>query len=129
MTKDGQCDRIFEKIEKTIKGYHPSDNIEILKKAYDYAYNAHKDQKRLSGEPFVVHPLYVALILAGLNLDKETIVAGLLHDVVEDTERSIDDISKEFGEEVAFLVDGVTKIEDVIKKQKNRKIEAIINSI
>ncbi len=124
MTKDGQCDRIFEKIEKTIKGYHPSDNIEILKKAYDYAYNAHKDQKRLSGEPFVVHPLYVALILAGLNLDKETIVAGLLHDVVEDTERSIDDISKEFGEEVAFLVDGVTKIEDVIKKQKNRKIEA-----
>lgn len=124
MTKDGQCDRIFEKIEKTIKGYHPSDNIEILKKAYDYAYNAHKDQKRLSGEPFVVHPLNVALILAGLNLDKETIVAGLLHDVVEDTERSIDDISKEFGEEVAFLVDGVTKIEDVIKKQKNRKIEA-----
>ena len=124
MTKDGQCDRIFEKIEKTIKGYHPSDNIEILKKAYEYAYNAHKDQKRLSGEPFVVHPVNVALILAGLNLDKETIVAGLLHDVVEDTECSIDDISKEFGEEVAFLVDGVTKIEDVIKKQKKRKIEA-----
>ncbi len=124
MMKDGQCDRIFEEIEKTIKGYHPSDNIEVLEKAYEYAYNAHKDQKRQSGEPFVIHPLNVALILAEMNLDKETIVAGFLHDVVEDTECSIDDISKEFGEEVAFLVDGVTKIENVIKKQKKRKIEA-----
>lgn len=124
MMKDEQCDRIFQKIEKTIKSYHPSDNIEVLKKAYEYAYNAHKDQKRQSGEPFVIHPLNVALILAEMNLDKETIVAGFLHDVVEDTECSIDDIRKEFGEEVAFLVDGVTKIEDVIKKQKRRKIEA-----
>lgn len=124
MLKDEQCDRIFQKIEKTIKSYHPSDNIEVLKKAYEYAYNAHKDQKRQSGEPFVIHPLNVALILAEMNLDKETIVAGFLHDVVEDTECSIDDIRKEFGEEVAFLVDGVTKIEDVIKKQKRRKIEA-----
>lgn len=124
MMKDGQCDRIFEEIEKTIKGYHPSDNIEVLEKAYEYAYNAHKNQKRQSGEPFVIHPLNVALILAEMNLDKETIVAGFLHDVVEDTECSIDDISKEFGEEVAFLVDGVTKIEDVIKKQKKRKLEA-----
>ena len=97
---------LFERIRK----YHPSDDLSMIEKAYTIAKEAHKDQVRKSGEPYIIHPLCVAIILADLEMDKETIVAGLLHDVVEDTVMSREEIAEEFSEEVALLVDGVTKL-------------------
>lgn len=99
----------LELIEK-IKSYHPSDDFSMVEKAYKLAVGAHKDQKRKSGEPYIIHPLKVAYILAELELDMESIVAGILHDVIEDTEYSYEDISNLFNEEIAALVDGVTKL-------------------
>ena len=93
-----------------VKKYHPSADISLIEKAYNIADEAHKNQLRKSGEPYIIHPLYVAIILADLELDKETIVAGILHDVVEDTILTKEQIAEEFSEEVALLVDGVTKL-------------------
>ena len=101
---------LYQDLVKTIHKYHPSDDISMIEKAYKVAAEAHKDQKRKSGEPYIIHPLCVAIILADLEMDKETIAAGLLHDVVEDTVMTLDELTKEFGPEVAFLVDGVTKL-------------------
>ena len=101
---------LYEDLIKSIRKYHPSDDISMVEKAYRIADEAHKDQKRKSGEPYIIHPLCVAIILADLELDKETIVAGILHDVVEDTVMTGDEVAKVFGEEVALLVDGVTKL-------------------
>ncbi len=103
-------EELYEELLSSIRKYHPSDDISMVEKAYRIAYDAHKNQKRRSGEPYIIHPLCVAIILADLELDKETIIAGLLHDVVEDTVMTDDGIRKEFGEEVALLVDGVTKL-------------------
>lgn len=101
---------LHEELKKCILRYHPSTNLTLIEKAYELAYNAHKDQKRKSGEPYIIHPLCVAIILAQLELDKETIIAGLLHDVIEDTDTSREYVAQEFGEEVALLVEGVTKL-------------------
>ena len=101
---------LYNVLIASIKKYHPSTDITMIQKAYKIAAQAHKDQKRKSGEPYIIHPLCVAIILADLELDKETIVAGLLHDAVEDTWMTCDEITREFGPEVALLVDGVTKI-------------------
>ncbi len=101
---------LYQDLVKTIHKYHPSDDISMIEKAYKVAAEAHKDQKRKSGEPYIIHPLCVAIILADLEMDKETIAAGLLHDVVEDTVMTLDELTKEFGPEVSFLVDGVTKL-------------------
>ena len=101
---------LYQDLVKTIHKYHPSDDISMIEKAYKIAAQAHKDQKRKSGEPYIIHPLCVAIILADLEMDKETIAAGLLHDVVEDTVMTLDELTKEFGPEVSFLVDGVTKL-------------------
>ncbi len=101
---------LFENLVNKIKSYHPSSDITMVEKAYRLADGAHKEQKRKSGEPYIVHPLCVANILAELELDKESIVAGLLHDVVEDTHYTLEDIEEMFSEEVALLVDGVTKL-------------------
>lgn len=76
---------LYQDLIDSIHRYHPSDDISMVEKAYRLAYDAHKEQKRKSGEPYIIHPLCVAIILADLELDKETIVAGILHDVVEDT--------------------------------------------
>ena len=103
-------EQLYEELIQTIKNYHPSADLSMIEKAYHIAYDAHKDQRRKSGEPYIIHPLCVAIILAKLELDKETIVAGLLHDVVEDTVLTTEEITKEFSEEVSLLVDGVTKI-------------------
>ena len=101
---------LYQDLVKTIHKYHPSDDISMIEKAYKIAAQAHKDQKRKSGEPYIIHPLCVAIILADLEMDKETIAAGMLHDVVEDTKFTEEDIRREFGDEVALLVDGVTKL-------------------
>ena len=93
-----------------IRKYHPNTDISMIEKAYGIARTAHEGQCRKSGEPYIIHPLCVAIILADLEMDKETIVAGLLHDVVEDTVMTIDEIADAFSEEVALLVDGVTKL-------------------
>lgn len=95
---------------KAVKGNDPQADIGLIKKAYFYAEKFHTEQKRESGDPFIQHPLNVAMILAGLNMDEATLAAALLHDVVEDTEVTMDEIKKEFNDEIASLVDGVTKI-------------------
>jgi Guanosine polyphosphate pyrophosphohydrolases/synthetases len=85
-------ERLYQELIKRVRKYHPSDDISTIEKAYHLALEAHKDQKRKSGEPYIVHPLSVAIILADLEMDKETIVAGLLHDIVEDTDTTIDEL-------------------------------------
>ena len=101
---------LYEELISAVKKYHPSADISMIEKAYTIARNAHEGQVRKSGEPYIIHPLCVAIILADLELDKETIVAGILHDVVEDTVMSNEEIRKEFSAEVELLVDGVTKL-------------------
>ena len=103
-------EELFEDLICRVKKYHPSDDCSIIEKAYHVADDAHHDQRRKSGEPYIIHPLYVANILADLELDKETICAGLLHDVVEDTIITKEEIEAQFGSDVALLVDGVTKL-------------------
>ena len=103
-------EKLHQELLSGIRKYHPSADLSLIEKAYQVAADAHKDQKRKSGEPYIIHPLCVGIILADLEMDKETIAAGLLHDVVEDTVMTYDEIKDEFGEEVAQLVDGVTKL-------------------
>src|SRR5215510_3262219 len=108
----------FEDVERKVEQYYPEADLDLLRRAYIYSAKAHKDQTRASGEPYLIHPLSVAAILADMKMDVATVSTGLLHDLVEDTLASIDDISKVFGEEVANLVDGVTKISNLSKKSK-----------
>ncbi len=103
-------DDLYRELIASIRKYHPSDDISMIEKAYQTAYEAHKEQKRKSGEPYIIHPLCVAIILADLEMDKETITAGLLHDVVEDTNMTSEQVREQFGEDVEQLVDGVTKL-------------------
>ena len=112
---------LYEELIRTIREYHPSDDISMIEKAYKLSYEAHKEQKRKSGEPYIIHPICVAIILASLELDKETIAAGLMHDVIEDTEYTYEDLQKMFGKDVAELVDGVTKLTQI--SWTNDKIE------
>ena len=115
---------LYERLIKCIHQYHPSTDTSLVYKAYQTAYNAHEGQKRKSGEPYIIHPVSVAIILAELELDKETIVAGLLHDVVEDTAMTIEDVAKQFGDEVALLVDGVTKLTQISYEQDKVELQA-----
>lgn len=100
----------FKHLIDTIHTYLPQAKCDDVTKAYHLAEEAHKDQRRVSGEPYILHPLAVAQILADMKIDTTTITASLLHDVVEDTSYTLEDIQKMFGKEVAFLVDGVTKL-------------------
>ena len=108
--KDASPDVLFNELITRVEQYHPSDDLSMIEKAYRTACDAHKDQKRRSGEPYIIHPICVAIILADLEMDKETITAALLHDVVEDTDMTSEQIREMFGDEVELLVDGVTKI-------------------
>ncbi len=117
-------EELYQELIKRVHKYHPSDDISMIAKAYNIAKEAHKDQFRKSGEPYIIHPLNVAIILADLELDKETIVAGLLHDVVEDTIMTEEDLKQEFGEDVALLVDGVTKLEKLPLSGNGEKSDA-----
>lgn len=101
---------LYNQLIETVRRYHPNSDIEMIEKAYKIAYEAHEGQKRKSGEPYIIHPICVCIILAELELDKETIVAGMLHDVVEDTVMTTEDLTREFNPEIALLVDGVTKL-------------------
>ena len=103
-------EQLYQEMITRVRKYHPSTDISMIDKAFQIANNAHKGQVRKSGEPYIIHPLCVAIILADLELDKETIVAGLLHDVVEDTVMTSEEIREEFNAEVELLVDGVTKL-------------------
>lgn len=100
----------FKHLIDTIHSYLPKAKCDDVTKAYQLAEEVHKDQRRVSGEPYILHPLAVAQILADMKIDTTTITASLLHDVVEDTSYTLDDLKKMFGKEVAFLVDGVTKL-------------------
>ena len=101
---------LYTRLVETIRKYRPATDISVIEKAYRVADEAHKGQLRKSGEPYIIHPLCVAIILGELELDKETIVAGILHDVIEDTAMTAEEMKEEFGEEVTLLVDGVTKL-------------------
>ena len=106
-------DELYQGLIRRVHKYHPSDDISMIDKAYATACEAHKDQVRKSGEPYIIHPLCVSIILADLELDKETIIAGLLHDVVEDTIMTNEELKEQFGPDVELLVDGVTKLEQL----------------
>ena len=104
-------EELYSRLIDKIKRYHPSaGDLSAIDKAYNFAKKSHGDQKRKSGEPYIIHPIHTALILADLELDKESIMAGLLHDVMEDTKVTREQMISEFGEEVTDLVDGVTKL-------------------
>ncbi len=103
----------FRDLMKRMQANRPTDDLEIVKKAYDYSLQVHSGQTRASGEPYLVHPLEVALVLAEMKMDPVAVAAGLLHDSVEDTSVTIVDIRKEFGEQVAHIVEGVTKISKI----------------
>ncbi len=104
-------EELYKDLIERVRRYHPSDDISLIEKAFKVADKAHTGQVRKSGEPYIIHPLYVAIILADLEMDKETIAAGLLHDVVEDTILTKEEIEAQFGADVALLVDGVTKLQ------------------
>ncbi len=103
-------DDLYQELVQKVRKYHPSDDLSVIEKAYRLASDAHEGQLRKSGEPYIIHPLCVSIILAELEMDKETIEAGLLHDVVEDTIYTAEEIRDKFGAEVALLVEGVTKL-------------------
>ncbi len=114
----------FENLINKIKGYIPNFNPEKITKAYELANTAHGTQTRISGTPYITHPLAVANIVADMKLDADSVCAALLHDVVEDTEYTIEDISKMFGSEVALLVDGVTKLDKIqFMSKEEREME------
>lgn len=117
-------EQLYKKLIDKVISYHPSTDISMIEKAYTLAMNAHKDQLRKSGEPYIVHPLCVANILAELELDKESIVAGILHDVVEDTDFTIVQVREMFSDEIALLVDGVTKLTQLKYSKDKVEIQA-----
>ena len=112
---------MIEELLNKIREYNPSVDENAVRKAFDLAYEHHKGQKRNSGEDYIIHPFNVALILAEMNMDTPTIIAGLLHDTIEDTDVTFEDVEKEFGVEVANLVDGVTKLKKLNYQTKQEK--------
>ena len=115
---------LYNKLIETIRQYHPSSDLSDIERAYKVAKEAHEGQFRKSGEPYIIHPLCVAIILAEIELDKESIIAGLLHDVVEDTVMTSEDVAREFGDEVALLVDGVTKLTQLNYQHDKIEVQA-----
>jgi len=113
----GQLDELVARVQS----YNPQADVALIRRAYDYSARMHAEQKRMSGEPYVIHPLNVALIIAQLHLDLPSIVTGLLHDVIEDTGASLDEVKGLFGEEVARLVDGMTKVSKITFSSREEK--------
>ena len=100
----------YENLEKTVRGYNPAADFQHIRAAFEFAAEAHKDQKRKDGSPYITHPLAVAQVVSDMHLDSESIMAALLHDCIEDTDSTYDDIARNFGPTVASLVEGVTKL-------------------
>ena len=111
----------LEHLVGRIQAYNPQADAQLIRRAYEYSARMHAEQKRESGEPYVTHPLNVALIIAQLKLDLPSIVTGLLHDVIEDTVASLDEVRDLFGPEVATLVDGVTKVSKITFSSRAEK--------
>lgn len=112
---------MLETLLEKIKSYNPNVDEAFIRKGFEFAEEKHRGQKRNSGEDYIIHPYHVALILAEMNMDPATIVAGLLHDVVEDTDVTYEDVKELFGEEIANLVDGVTKLKKLSYQTKQEK--------
>ncbi len=108
-----EVDRDFQTLLATVRANRPADDIEIIRKAWQFCLQQHQGQKRASGEPYVIHPLEVGQVLAELKMDSTAIAAGLLHDAVEDTDVTSAEIAKRFGEQVAHIVEGVTKLDKI----------------
>jgi GTP pyrophosphokinase len=115
---------LFKSLIEQVNSYHPSRDNSRIEKAYQMAMKAHQGQMRRSGEPYIIHPLWVGIILADLEMDKETILAGLLHDAVEDTSMTLEEVSINFGDDVAQLVDGVTKLTQLAYSQDKIEVQA-----
>jgi len=115
---------VLEPLIKTVRATHPKADIRLIERAYETAAYWHRDQKRLSGDPYITHPLAVATILAELGMNTDTICAALLHDTVEDTPYSLTELRGEFGEDIAALVDGVTKL-DKVKYGESAEAETV----
>ena len=114
----------IDSIKDAVRAYAPNADFDMIDRAYLVASEGHKDQVRISGEPYITHPLNVAEILTELQLDEKTIIAAILHDVVEDTLFTLDEIRDMFGDEVALLIDGVTKLGMIqFKSKEDRQLE------
>jgi len=121
MSSDTLLQPTFEDLKKEISTYYPEADFGLLQKAHDFAVSLHEGQMRKSGDPYIIHPVAVSYILATMRMDLASIVTGILHDVVEDTATTLEEVQKEFGSEVAQLVDGVTKISQIEFKSKHEK--------
>ena len=115
---------MLEPLARTVYGNHPKADLKVVQRAYETAERFHEGQRRKSGDPYITHPLAVTTILAELGMDTTTLCAALLHDTVEDTDYTLADVTREFGEDVAHLVDGVTKL-DKIKYGEAAEAETI----
>ena len=122
----GLVDQLYAELEQKIRALRPKEDLTLLEKAFHRAADAHKDQLRESGEPYMIHPLHVTLILADMQMDMVCLITGLLHDTVEDTSLSLEQIKKEFGPEVAACVDGVTKLSKLkLYSREERQAESV----
>jgi GTP pyrophosphokinase len=115
---------VLEPLIKTVRATHPKADIRLIERAYESAAYWHRDQKRRSGDPYITHPLAVATILAELGMNTETLCAALLHDTVEDTAYTLTELRSDFGEDIATLVDGVTKL-DKVKYGESAEAETV----
>src|SRR5512143_252777 len=114
----------LEDIVERIQNYHPDADVDLLRRAYIFSAKAHQGQTRLSGEAYLIHPIEVAAVLASLKLDVPSVAAGLLHDTIEDTAVTHEDIKALFGDEVAMLVDGMTKLSRMeLQSREQREAE------
>ena len=115
---------VLEPLIKTIRATHPKADVRLIERAYEVAADYHRTQQRKSGDPYITHPLAVATILAELGMNHETLCAALLHDTIEDTPYTLAELRKEFGEDIAALVDGVTKL-DKVKYGESAEAETV----
>ncbi len=122
-------DEGFARVVETFLHHHPDGDPSTLERAYETAKAAHEGQRRKSGEAYITHPVAVTQILAGYGLDEATLAAALLHDVVEDTDLTLDDIVADFGEEVAYLIDGVTKLDRISYSTREQAQAATIRKM
>jgi GTP pyrophosphokinase len=121
MKADASSEIGFEDLKNAVVAYYPDADVSMLKKAHDFAVGLHEGQKRKSGEPYIIHPLHVSLILAEMRMDMASVATGLLHDTVEDTATTLEIVEQQFGKEVSQLVDGVTKISAISFKSSHEK--------